>query len=43
MTWRRKKQDVVSRSSVKAEYRTITHGACEIIWLKNLMLELDFR
>jgi len=25
------------------EYRTMAHTACEIIWLKNLLMELDFR
>ena len=34
---------MVSRSSVNAEYRTMAHTACEIIWLKNLIIELDFR
>ena len=42
ITWRRKKQDVF-RSSVEAEYRVITHAACKMIRLKNLLLELDFR
>jgi len=42
VTWRSKKQEV-SRSSVEAEYRVMAHTACEMIWLKNLLLELDFR
>ena len=37
-----KKQDV-SRSSVEAEYRAMAHTTCEIVWLKNLLIELSFR
>jgi len=40
VTWRSKKQDVVSRSSAQAEYRVMTHTACEMMWLKNLIMEL---
>ena len=43
VTWRSKKQDIVSRSSAEAEYRAITYTACEMVWLKNLLVELDFR
>jgi len=42
VTWRRKKQDVVSRSSVEAEYRDMVHIICKMVWLKNLLIELDF-
>jgi len=38
-----KKHDVVSQSSAETEYKAMTHTACEIMWTKNLMLELDFR
>ena len=43
MTWRSKKQDVVSRTSAETEYRTIAHTTCEMVWLKNLLMELGFR
>jgi len=43
VTWRSKKQDVISRSSAKAEYRVMAHTACEMVWLKNLLVELSFR
>ena len=42
VTWRSKKQDV-SRSSVVADYIAMAHTACEIMWLKNLLLELGLR
>jgi len=43
VTWRSKKQDDISRSSADAEYRAMTHTTCEMMWLKNLLLEFDFR
>jgi len=43
VTWRSKKHDVVPHSSAEAEYRIMTHTACEIVWLKNLLMKLDFR
>ncbi|XP_038713440.1 secreted RxLR effector protein 161-like [Tripterygium wilfordii] len=33
VTWRSKKQSVVSRSSVEAEYRGMANGVCELLWL----------
>jgi len=33
----------VSRSSAEAECRAMAHTACEIVWLKNLLIELGFK
>jgi len=33
----------VSCSSAEAEYRDMAHTACEMVWLKNLLMELGFR
>ena len=41
VTWRSKKQNVVARSTAKAEFRAMAHGVCEILWLRILLLELD--
>lgn len=40
VTWKSKKQSVVSRSSAEAEYRAMAKGTCELIWLKSLLGDL---
>lgn len=40
VSWRSKKQVVVSRSTAKAEYRAMALALCEMIWLKGLLKEL---
>ena len=40
VTWRSKKQLVVSRSSTEAEFRAMALRICEGIWLERLMREL---
>ncbi|XP_070664508.1 uncharacterized mitochondrial protein AtMg00810-like [Malus domestica] len=42
VTWKSKKQSVVARSSAEAEYRAMASTACELIWLKNMLLDLGF-
>ncbi|RVX17092.1 Retrovirus-related Pol polyprotein from transposon RE2 [Vitis vinifera] len=42
ISWKSKKQDVVVRSSAKAEYRAMDLATCELIWLKHLLRELRF-
>jgi hypothetical protein len=43
VTWKSKKQKVVSRSSAEAEYRAMANGTCEGIWIKTLLEELGFK
>ncbi|KAM1032895.1 hypothetical protein TB2_035958 [Malus domestica] len=43
VTWRSKKQNVVSRSSAEAEFRGMAHGICEVIWLRKLLGGLGFK
>ncbi|CAL9003229.1 unnamed protein product [Prunus brigantina] len=42
VTWRSKKQKVVSRSSAEAKYRGMAHGVCELLWLRRLLRDLGF-
>ena len=41
VTWRSEKQDI-SIPSAEAEYRAMAHTTCEMMWLKNLLLEFGF-
>jgi hypothetical protein len=41
VSWSAKRQTVVSRSSVEAEYRAVTNGVAEAIWLRQLLHELQ--
>lgn len=43
VTWRTKKQTVVTCSSSKAEFRVVAHGICEMPWLKLLLEELKMK
>ena len=40
VTWRSKKQPVVARSNAEAEFRALSHGICEGIWLQRMLKEL---
>ena len=40
VTWKSKKQKVVSCSCVEAEYRTMRKLTSELIWIKNLLRDL---
>ncbi|KAI5345136.1 hypothetical protein L3X38_013013 [Prunus dulcis] len=42
VTWRSKKQKMVSRSSVEAEYRGMAQGVWELLWLRRLLRDLGF-
>jgi hypothetical protein len=42
VSWKSKKQNVVARSSAEAEYRAMAVATCELIWIKQLLLELKF-
>ena len=35
------KPSVVSRSSVKSEYRAMTQSLCEIMWIRQLLMEVS--
>ncbi|KAA0065405.1 putative mitochondrial protein [Cucumis melo var. makuwa] len=39
---KRKKQNVVSHSSVESEYRAMAQSVCEIVWIHQLLSEIGF-
>ncbi|KAG7594381.1 Retrotransposon Copia-like N-terminal [Arabidopsis thaliana x Arabidopsis arenosa] len=41
ISWKSKKQDVVSRSSDEAEYRSMANATCELIWINSLLEDLQ--
>ncbi|XP_071727352.1 uncharacterized mitochondrial protein AtMg00810-like [Rutidosis leptorrhynchoides] len=41
ISWKSKKPDIVARSSTEAEYKAMAAAACEIVWIKNLLQELN--
>ena len=42
MRWKSKKQNVVAHSSTKAEFRGMTLGLCEALWLRLLLQDLSY-
>ena len=42
ISWKSKKQSVVVRSSAETDYRAMASATCELIWLKQLLNELQF-
>ena len=42
VTWRSKKQKVVALSSAEVEFRDMAKGLCELLWLRSLLIEVDF-
>ena len=40
ISWKGKKQGVVSRSSAELEYQVMAQSVCEIIWIHQLLMEV---
>ena len=43
ITWRSKKQNVVDKSSVEAEFRATALGICELLWIKIILDDLKIK
>ena len=43
VSWKSKKQGVVSRSSAESEYRAMAQSVCEIMWLHQLLMEVGIK
>ena len=43
VTWRNKKQNVVARSSVEAEFKAMAQGVCELLWMKIIPDDLTIK
>lgn len=41
ISWKAKKQQVVSRSSAESEYRSMATTCCELVWLQRLLQDLS--
>ena len=41
ISWKTKKQKVVSKSSAEAEYRSMSHTTSELVWLEGLLQDLN--
>ena len=40
ISWKSKKQSVVSQFCAESEYRAITQSVCEIMWIRQLLMEV---
>lgn len=40
MSWSARKQPIVSRSSIEAEYKALANATAELMWIQSLLKEL---
>ena len=42
VSWKRKKQSMVSRSSAESEYRMLANVTLELVWIRDLLTKIGF-
>nr|GEU30733.1 ribonuclease H-like domain-containing protein [Tanacetum cinerariifolium] len=42
VSWKSKKQVIISRSSTEAKYRAMSNVCCEVLWIKNVLADLQW-
>jgi hypothetical protein len=43
VTWKSKKQNIVARSSAEAEYRAMSSTVSELIWIRQVLVDLNIK
>ena len=43
VSWKSMKQSVVSRSSAESKYRAMAQSVCEIMWIRQLLMEVGIK
>ena len=43
VSWKSRKQNIVSQSSAESEYRALAQFVCEIMWLYQLLMEVGIK
>ena len=41
VSWKSKKQGIVSRSSIESKYKAMARSICEIMWLQQLLMKVN--